>query len=293
MKLLLNTSLLLLFINQLFAIEPPILLSPEDEAINQPTELTLDWEGVAGASIYEYQYSTSSSFMTYWNDYLGDTEAVINALNNNYTYYWRVRASDGGAYSDWSEVWSFTTIEAGAGLATPTLVAPADNANNVLITPQLLWNIVPNANEYEYQYSIDETFATFSGSTTQSTAISIGDLEYDTQYFWRIQATDGTQVSDWSAIWSFITEDDGVGVQEEKLCEISIYPNPANDFTTLKSDNQIDYISITDFFGKEVYQKTTSKNTYLLRTKSLPSGVYFIRIISDNKQFCRKIVINH
>ncbi len=293
MKLLLNTSLLLLFINQLFAIEPPVLLSPEDGAINQPTELTLDWEGVAGASIYEYQYSTSSSFMTYWNDYLEDTEATINALNNNYTYYWRVRASDGGAYSDWSEVWSFTIIEAGAGLVTPTLVAPANNATDVLITPQLLWNIVPTAVEYEYQYSTDETFSTFSGSTTQSTAISIGDLEYNTQYFWRIQATDGTQLSDWSAIWSFVTEDDGVGIQEKQVHQISIYPNPVNDFVTISLENPMGYISITNFFGKEVYRKIINENTYLFKTKNLPSGVYFIRVISDDKQFYRKLVINH
>ena len=293
MKLVLSTSLLLLFINQLFAIEPPVLISPEDEAINQPTELMLDWEEVVGASIYEYQYSTSSSFITYWNDYLGDTEATINALNNNYTYYWRVRSSDGDAYSDWSEVWSFTTVEAGAGLATPTLVAPVNNATNVLITPQLLWNIVPTANEYEYQYSIDETFSTYSGSTTQSTAISIGDLEYDTQYFWRIQATDGTEVSDWSTVWSFMTEDNGVSVQEKAINQISIYPNPANDFVTIKSLNPMECISITNFLGKEVYHKTSNKNTDLFRTKNLPAAVYFVRIISGNIHFYKKIVINH
>ncbi len=187
-------------------LDAPSLVSPVNEATNQSTSPILVWNSVMGATMYEYQYSTDEYFSTYANDYVSGTDATISGLNNNYTYYWRVSAFDGTDWSEWSEVWSFTTEEAGAGLSTPILISPTDNATNQVLSPTLLWNIVPTANEYEYQYSIDETFATYESGTTQSSSISIGVLDYNTEYFWRIQATDGTNFSEWSEIWSFTTE---------------------------------------------------------------------------------------
>ncbi len=193
-------------------IDIPTLVSPTNGATNQSLSPRLNWNAVTGATMYEYQYSTNSSFTSFNNDFLSGTNATISGLNNSYTYYWRVRASDGTDWSGWSTIWSFTIEDASSGLATPTLISPADNVTNITTSPSLLWNVVPTANEYEYQYSTDETFATYYGNTTQSTSISIGVLDYSTEYFWRIQATDGADYSDWSEIWSFTTENASSGL---------------------------------------------------------------------------------
>jgi hypothetical protein len=37
------------------------------------------------------------------------SSAIINGLDYNTTYFWRVRSNDGNGYSAWSSVWSFTT----------------------------------------------------------------------------------------------------------------------------------------------------------------------------------------
>ena len=49
MKIATIISLIVLITNSIFAIEPPLLLSPENGAIDKATELTLDWEAVSGA----------------------------------------------------------------------------------------------------------------------------------------------------------------------------------------------------------------------------------------------------
>jgi hypothetical protein len=276
----------------LFGIGAPVLLSPVDGATGQPTSLTLDWEAVTGASYYEYQYSTGSSFVTYWNDYLEATEANITALNNDYTYYWRVRASDGSLFSEWSEVWSFTTVEAGGGLATPTLVSPANNETNVIVTPQLLWNVVPAANEYEYQYSTDDSFATYIGSTTQSTAISIGTLDNNTVYYWRVKATDGTQFSDWSETWSFTTEND-VGVNSSSSSYVRIFPNPANDRIVTISQEPIQTISLVNPLGQTLVKEFVNAVYYEFNSTSLAPGIYFVKMKTPDKVRIEKVIIRH
>jgi hypothetical protein len=96
----------------------PILVSPINSAIGQPTSLTLDWSASTNATSYEYQYDTSPSFSTSINGSTALSQANISGLNiNNITYYWRVRALRGTTlYSNWSTVWHFTT---GCSLSTP------------------------------------------------------------------------------------------------------------------------------------------------------------------------------
>jgi len=243
------------FTTEDISINAPILTSPANNAINQLTDITLDWEDVTGATSYEYWYSTDQYFSTFISGTTGNTEILITGLNNNTTYYWKVIATDGTNYSNWSEVWNFTTEDAGSGIVTPTLISPENNAENQELSLTLLWNIVPSANEYQYQYSTDNTFATYMGSTTQSSSISISGLEYGTQYFWRIQATDGTQYSDWSEVWSFTT------ISETLAAPVLI--SPVNNATNQLTDITLDWNTVTNASEYEYqYSTDNSFSTY-------------------------------
>jgi len=294
MKKIYLSLLVLFYVMNSFAINPPVLTTPVNNATDQSTNPTLTWQAVTGATSYEYQYSTNASFSSFWNDYLSATEATLSNLNNNYTYYWRVRASDGNTNSDWSEIWHFTTQTATSGLATPTLVSPINDATNVIVTPSLLWNVVPSASEYEYQYSTDNTFVTYTTGTTQSTTISIGTLETNTLYFWRIKATDGNTFSDWSEIWHFTTEG-SVGIQETKFVDFELFPNPVDKILTLKSNTVIKAVSMIDVLGKKVYTNMTQFNTdILIDTSFIKKGIYFIRLdFKNNSSTTKKIVVSH
>jgi hypothetical protein len=276
-----------------FAIDTPILLSPIDSATDQPTNPSLDWEDVTDASLYEYQYSTDVSFTSFWNDFVSSSNASLTGLNNDYTYYWRVRASDGTDYSSWSTIWSFTTLESGSGLANPILISPVNNATNVVTSPSLLWNIVANANEYEYQYSTDPGFSSFYSDTTQSASISIGPLESNTTYYWRIQATDGTIYSDWSSIWSFTTENN-MSLIDHDSKSLLLYPNPANSFLKVQTDKRLDTISIFDSFGKKVYTyHYLTKKENLIDIQFLSNGIYTFRFNLQNTIINKKIWVLH
>ncbi len=90
----------------------PALSSPQNGATNLPTTLVLKWDTAAGATQYHLQLSTSSLFLTTVVDdsSLTGPSRQVGPLSNNQTYYWRVRARNGGGTSSFSSTWSFTPL---------------------------------------------------------------------------------------------------------------------------------------------------------------------------------------
>jgi hypothetical protein len=96
------------------ALTPPALLSPANAVTLVPVTPTLSWNASTGADTYRVQVSTASNFLTTVFDQSGlaaTSVAVTPALSNSSVYYWRVNATNTGGTSEWSTVWSFTTIE--------------------------------------------------------------------------------------------------------------------------------------------------------------------------------------
>lgn len=68
--------------------------------------------------------------------------------------------------------------------------------------------------------------------------------------------------------------------------KFKLYPNPTSDNIQIKTDFRIDNIEIIDNSGHIIFQ---TKKTDLNLTQ-LTSGVYFIRIYSDNQTIMKKII---
>jgi len=92
--------------------EPPVptLRTPANGATNLPTTLTLRWDSAAGATGYHVQLSENSLFLSTAVDdsMLKAPSRSVGPLVNNRTYYWHVRAKNGGGTSTWSSTASFT-----------------------------------------------------------------------------------------------------------------------------------------------------------------------------------------
>jgi hypothetical protein len=114
----------------------PILLSPTNLATDISLNPTLTWNASTSATSYRVQVSTISNFSTTVYDQSGitSTNTSVSGLSNGTLYYWRVNATNAQGTSEWSTVWSFTTIipaiqDNGAGYALDF-----DGANNVSTT---------------------------------------------------------------------------------------------------------------------------------------------------------------
>jgi hypothetical protein len=89
----------------------------------------------------------------------------------------------------------------------PELQSPENGVDGQMPAVELNWHAVTGSGldiQYEVQLSIDEAFSDpIKFPLTNVTAINASDLKFGTTYFWRVRAHDGSEVSDWSEIWSF------------------------------------------------------------------------------------------
>ncbi len=78
-----------------------------------------------------------------------------------------------------------------------------------------------------------------------------------------------------------------IGVQELSANGISIYPNPTTDKLNIDINTDLvnnAKISIVDALGKLVISETLTSERTVIRTTNLDTGIYFVRIISNNTE---------
>ena len=187
--------------------QPPVLVSPANNALDQPIALTFLWNRVPGANSYGLQVAIDSNFYSLVFNSAGliDTFQNISGLANSTVYFWRAYALNEGGPSDWSTVWRFRTIDALPPPA-PTLSSPADGELNVRANPTpLIWNASTGALTYNIQVSRVSDFATLvlDSSGITATADSVYGLLPITLYYWRVRAANAAGNGAWSQIRSF------------------------------------------------------------------------------------------
>jgi surface protein len=141
-----------------------------------------------------------------------DTSFVPNVvLNGNTQYNWRVRGINENITfqgapltGEWSTIWSFTTD--GEPVMAISLASPANNSTISGLTPTLIWNKNSAFQSYSVQVSTDGFSTTVVNQSVTDTTFTTPQLNYSTQYQWRVRGVNQDGTGDWSETWSFSTE---------------------------------------------------------------------------------------
>jgi hypothetical protein len=185
----------------------PVLSIPATAAVSQALALTLSWSTSSGASSYNLQVSTNSSFTTFVvNDStITATSGQVTGLSTATKYYWRVNAKNSFGTSNWSTVGYFTTIT--SALSAPVLLTPSNNAVNQQVSVKLSWKAPSGAVSYRVQVSKNSSFTPLiiNDSTVTYTAGTLSGLSYKTKYYWRVNAKNSSGTSNWSSVSNFTT----------------------------------------------------------------------------------------
>jgi len=80
-----------------------------------------------------------------------------------------------------------------------------------------------------------------------------------------------------------------LGVDDQKLTNISIYPNPVDDKLFIQGLQKETKVSIYTILGKLVLSKMTSSE---IDVNNLKSGVYIIKIVAGQKETIQKFIKN-
>jgi hypothetical protein len=192
--------------------EIPVLLFPADEEfIVRDSFYIYDWTDVVNADQYEIQYSDDETFQTPTSSYITKSEHSTSHQGVYTTaapLFWRVRAEVNGTWASWSVVQNiYNEID-----FTPVLLFPADEEFIARDSFYIYdWTDVVIADQYEIQYSDDETFQTPTSSyITNSEHSTSHQGVYTTAapLFWRVRAeVNGTWAS-WSVVRSIFNETD-------------------------------------------------------------------------------------
>ena len=80
----------------------------------------------------------------------------------------------------------------------------------------------------------------------------------------------------------------GIDNNLELNSEVNIYPNPTSNLLSIETELDINEINIIDITGKMII--TTKQNTNTINVVDLSNGIYFIKLITDEKTIIKKIV---
>ncbi|HPI20378.1 MAG TPA: T9SS type A sorting domain-containing protein [Candidatus Kapabacteria bacterium] len=218
----------------------PLLIIPSNESTILTINPLLQWHVAAFASFYNLQVSDESEFLTTIFDINGIVEAsyVINNLKPETEYFWRVRALDTFDISHWSEVWSFTTFS-----NKVSLVFPANNSIKQPLNIRFTWQPLNNALKYNFQLAKDNAFIDKIYENAELTSEFVDYvLEKNTKYYWRVRAALGSEVTEWSDVWTFTTF-------ENEIIKPTLI-SPANHSVELPNVLEFEWSSQSNVFYK-------------------------------------------
>jgi hypothetical protein len=187
------------------------LTSPSDGSDTGRVDTAkLAWNDMEGSDEYQIRVNTDPGFKGEEIDVDATelTSITVTGLEDGKTYYWKVRVAKGEpVYSNYSDVWSFTTAM-GAGQWNPFVggvpEAPANGATNVPLQPTFAWNAADWATGYEFVLADNPAFnpivsKTGANALTTTVYLCEATLDYETSYYWKVRAISKTSNSEWAS----------------------------------------------------------------------------------------------
>ena len=204
------------------------LNSPANNAINQIITPRLTWvlptNSPARTGIYVYigttnppynpanpnsnRVATLEAHATLWD--------VSPALNPETQYFWQIVPYNDVGLAIGGTVWRFTTQNE-PPLPVTTLISPANNATNQLVTPRLTWTLPSNTPArtgiyvyigttnppYDPENQTNNKVAALDANATSWNVLPA--LARGTQYFWQIVPYNDTGLATGGTVWNFTT----------------------------------------------------------------------------------------
>lgn len=250
--------------------DTPSLLNPADNSTDLSVSPLFEWSDVS-ADTYRLQVSESSDFTNTVSDIenLSGTSSQVDNLNYGSSYFWRVKAVLNGVEGEWSSTNEFSTRSEPVSIpGQPQLLSPESGAAGISRSPSLSWSQVADAASYRVQVSAVQTFDTVINdlSGIGGTGVNISGLDFETEYFWRVQAVNEAGAGGWSATWSFSTVDEPLAVPG-----VPVLVSPAAGATNVSRSPLLDWDVAANAASYEV-QVSTSQEFETLETEE--SGLF-------------------
>jgi len=178
-------------------------------------------------------------------------------------------------------IWQRPDLECGA---------PANLMVNEVGATQVTLSWQGGSNDH-YLVEYTKSGGTPQTQTTKDNAITLTGLESYCEYTWRVKSVCTYGESDFVQGAKFVTG--GVSIEHDSVNDrIIIYPNPTSGEVRVESGAlRVESVEIFDVMGKNVSRLTSHiSHPISIDISYLPSGVYFLRIVTENEVVTKKII---
>ena len=232
-------------------------------------------EGVQSAK-FTYLEAVTSNAPTIYTNHL----YTLTELNNNsaeVTVNWDMKATD---------------------ISVDVQVSPRWRMNKSGGGQRVTYGVLSNATTDWASYSVTKTLSTTCASLAEGVAPEEGVNCFDTEIYTDLELGLGAKGGDTGVVLyidnivTTITAT-SLGIEEINLqdtASISLFPNPANDFITVKSSSEIVSMKAVNMLGQIVIIQTGNSNN--LNISTLSPGLYVLKLIDSKglktqKQFIK------
>lgn len=181
-------------------------LGTNDAQFNYHLKIPATFSGVAQMSLTGLPSGATASFSSDTMTSEGDGSVFITGLNSAPvgTYSLLLKADSTTYHGELT----LTLVIQNEVVIGPTLISPVNNTNPASTTPTLTWeNLGNNAASYTIEISKDPTFTTntqvYNSTTNQ---IDIENLDYGSNYYWRVKSNNVCGSSSYSSAYLFSTQ---------------------------------------------------------------------------------------
>lgn len=225
-----------------------------------------------------------------WSVYMIDGENKWSCKQNNANNT-TVNVTGPGAAYLYCDITSLCeTVRKWVVLYTPGY-KPCDDASNLHINiisndwAELSW--ISPADSCLICYGTDTNCS--NNIVTSQKDFILDDLTANTTYYWKVKSLCEYE-TDFIEGPSFTTKSE-VGLDDNFINNIVIYPNPALDILNIKGDN-IKLIKVYNSMGQMISSKDNiNENITSIDTYSLNKGLYFVKILlNDEKSIVKRFI---
>jgi hypothetical protein len=173
------------------------------------------------------------------------------------------------------------------------LRAPEDGKTGMASDVLIDWKSAGFVETYEYEIDASSNFDSqnkITGTTTfidatphnEDTEFLAEGLDVATTYYWRVRYVQGGSSSAWSDTWSFTVSESGVGVKEETIADVAVFPNPSNGALSMTSTLGMDRVFVLDYTGRQVLNIYGNGTTQMAINLDVPAGLYIVQITTTD-----------
>jgi hypothetical protein len=263
------------------------LLLPANNATVSPVDISLAWTPNSTASFFQIQISKVSNFSSnvITVDNIKPFSHVYPKLDENSTYYWRVRPSNISGNGPYSAVGTFKTGSLNDLPQKPLLLFPKNGSSGIGISPEVTWSNVPNSKSYRLQISTESSFSSIAidQSNLTETKLKLLNLKENTTYYWRVRASNDSGNGAYSQTGSFTT------VSFDVVPEVTLLLRPANNSTVNPLGIRLEWEPnpTAEFYTLQVSTSSDFSNTanYIINEEGLTNTNYYIENLNSNKTY--------